>query len=66
VRALGYAALMSGCAHETPPMMLTQTELVGCLPPEPALLECQMPRAMAQEPTDGDGAELLVRQSAQK
>ena len=56
------AVLMTGCAHKTPPVVLTQTEVVGCLPPEPALLECQMPQATAQTPTQGDAADLLVRQ----
>ena len=56
------AVLTSGCAHETPPLVLTQTEVVGCLPPEPALLQCSIPQATADNPTQGDGAELLVRQ----
>jgi hypothetical protein len=43
-------------------MVLTQTEVVGCLPPEAALLECPMPQATALEPTQADGAEMLVRQ----
>lgn len=55
------AALMSGCASETPPVVLTRTEVVGCLPPELALLECPMPQATAAEPTQGDVADLLVR-----
>jgi hypothetical protein len=53
---------MTGCAHDAAPTVLTQTEVVGCLPPEPALLECLVPRVTAQEPTQGDDAELLVRQ----
>lgn len=58
------ATLGSGCASETPlPLVLTQTEVVGCLLPAPALLaDCPMPRALVPDPMQGDVAAMLVLQ----